>query len=65
MTERYWKENGELKMTLTLEDPLFLRQPASYTTRWLAAAPGYQLEAWECDPESSRAPIKMMIPRYK
>lgn len=65
VTERYWKENGELKMTLTLDDPLFLRQPASYTTRWLAAAPGYQLEPWECDPESSRAPIKMMIPRYK
>jgi hypothetical protein len=65
VTEKYWKENGELKMTLTLEDPLFLRQPASYTTRWLAAAPGYQLEPWECDPESSRAPIKMMIPKYK
>jgi len=65
VTERYWKEDGELRMTLTLEDPLFLRQPASYTTRWLAAAPGYQLEPWECDPESSRAPIKMMIPKYK
>ncbi len=65
VTERYWKENGELKMTLTLEDPLFLRQPATYTTRWLAAAPGYQIEPWECDAESSRAPIKMMIPKYK
>jgi hypothetical protein len=65
VTERYWKENGELKMTLTLEDPLFLREPASYTTRWLPAAPGYQIEAWECDPESSRAPIKMMVPKYK
>ena len=65
VTEKYWKENGELRMTLTLEDPLFLRQPASYTTRWLAAAPGYQLEPWECDPESSRAPIKKMIPKYK
>lgn len=30
-----------------------------------ATAPGYQLEAWECDPESSRAPIKMMVPKYK
>lgn len=65
VTEKYWPENGELRMTLTLEDPLFLRQPASYTTRWLAATPGYQLEPWECDPESSRAPIKMMIPKYK
>ena len=65
VTERYWKENGELKLTLTLEDPLFLRKPASYTTRWLPARPGYQLEPWDCDPESSRAPIKMMVPKYK
>ena len=65
VTEKYWKENGELKLTLTLEDPLILRKPASYTTRWLPAAPGYQLEAWECDAESSRAPIKMMVPKYK
>lgn len=65
VTEKYWKENGELKLTLTVEDPLILRQPASYTTRWLPAAPGYQLEAWECDAESSRAPIKMMVPKYK
>jgi hypothetical protein len=65
VTERYWKENGELRLTLTLEDDLFLRKPASYTTRWLAARPGYQLNPWECDPETSRAPIKMMIPKYK
>ena len=65
VTERYWKENGELKLTLTLEDPLMLRQPASYTTRWLPARPGYQLDPWECDPETSRHPIKMMIPKYK
>jgi hypothetical protein len=65
VTERYWKENGELKLTLTLEDPLMLRQPASYTTRWLPARPGYQLEPWDCDPETARAPIKMMVPKYK
>jgi len=65
VTERYWKENGELKLTLTLEDPLILRQPASYTTRWLPARPGYQLEPWDCDPITSRAPIKMMVPKYK
>ena len=65
VTEKYWKENGELKLTLTVEDPLILRKPTGYTTRWLPAAPGYQLEAWECDAESSRAPIKMMVPKYK
>jgi hypothetical protein len=70
VTERYWKENGangtpELRLTLTVEDPLFLRKPASYTTRWLPGRPGYQLNPWDCDPEASRAPIKMMVPKYK
>ena len=65
VTERYWKENNELRLTLTLEDDLFLRKPASYTTRWLPARPGYQLNPWDCDPETSRAPIKMMVPKYK
>jgi hypothetical protein len=65
VTERYWREGNELRLTLTVEDPLFLRKPASYTTRWLPAAAGYELNPWECDPETSRAPIKMMVPKYK
>lgn len=65
VTEKYWMENGELKLTLTVEDSLFLRKPASYTTRWLPARAGYQLNPWDCDPEASRAPIKMMVPKYK
>jgi hypothetical protein len=65
VTERYWKENNELRLTLTVEDDLFLRKPASYTTRWLPARAGYQLNPWDCDPETSRAPIKMMVPKYK
>jgi hypothetical protein len=63
--ERYWREGDELKMTLTLEDPLILRRPATYTTRWLPARPGYKLVAWDCDPESSRAPVRMMPQKYK
>jgi hypothetical protein len=65
VTERYWREGEELKMTIVVEDPLFLRKPATYTTRWLPARPGYKLSAWECDPEASRAAIKMMPPKYK
>lgn len=65
VTERYWRDGNELRMTLTLEDPLMLRQPASYTTRWLPLPASYELEAWECDPETSRAPVKMMVPKYR
>jgi hypothetical protein len=63
--ERYWREGSELKVTVTVEDPMFLRKPASYTTRWLPARPGYKLIAWNCDPETSRAPVRMMPPKYK
>jgi hypothetical protein len=63
--ERYWREGTELKVTVTVEDPMFLKEPTSYTTRWLPARPGYQLSAWDCDPETSRAPVKMMPPKYK
>ena len=44
---------------------MFLRQPASYTTRWLPARPGIELAPWDCDPETSRAPVRMMVPKYK
>lgn len=63
--ERYWREGDELRVTVTVEDPMFLRKPTSYTTRWLPAPKGYKLSAFECDPESARASIKFLPPKYK
>ena len=65
VSERYWSEGDELRMTLTVEDPLFLREPVSYTTRWLPAPEGYRLNPYECNPEEARHPIKFMVPKYK
>jgi hypothetical protein len=65
VTERYWREGQELKFTVTVEDEMFLKKPASYTSRYLPQRPGYQLSAWDCDPETSRAPVRMMVPKYK
>jgi hypothetical protein len=65
VTERYWREGDELRITLTLEDPLFLREPASYTARWLPAPEGYKLNAYECDAEDARRAVKYMIPKYR
>jgi hypothetical protein len=65
VTEKYWREGAELRGTVTVEDEMFLRKPASYTTRWLPARPGIELAPWDCDPETSRAPVKMMVPKYK
>jgi hypothetical protein len=65
VTERYWREGDELRLTLTVEDPLFLREPASYTTRWLPAAAGYKLGPWECDAFDARRAVRFMIPKYR
>lgn len=62
--ERYWMEGEELRMTLEVEDPMFLLEPTSYTTRWLPAAPGYKLAAYDCDPESSRASVRFYPSKY-
>ena len=65
VTERYWRDGDELRLTLTLEDPLFLREPASYTTRWLPAPGGYRLAPYACDAEEARRAVKFMIPKYR
>jgi hypothetical protein len=64
VTELYWMENDELNVTLTVEDPLFLREPASYTTRWLRAPEGYRLNPYDCDPVEARRAVRFMVPRY-
>jgi hypothetical protein len=65
VTEVYWRADQELRLRLTVEDPLFLREPASYTTRWLAAPEGYKLGPWECDAFDARRAIRFMVPRYR
>lgn len=63
--ERYWREGADLKVTVTVEDEMFLKKAASYTARWVPQRPGYKLSPWDCDPEASRAPVKMMPQKYK
>jgi hypothetical protein len=64
VTERYWREGEELRMTITVEDPLFLRQPASYTTRWVRMPAGYKLGSFGCDAYDARRAVRFMVPRY-
>lgn len=63
--ERYWREGNELKATVTVEDPLFLRRPASYTTRWLPAPKNVKLQPFDCDAETARLSVQFIPPRYK
>ena len=65
VSERYWRDGADLRVTVTVEDPMFLRKPASYTTRWIAAPKGSRLTEFNCDPESARASVKFLPARYK
>jgi hypothetical protein len=65
VTERYWREGQELRFTVTVEDPMFLRKPASYTSRYLPGPKDYKLVKFDCDPEASRAMVKFLPVRYK
>ena len=64
LTEKYSIDGEQLNMTLTLEDPMFLLEPASYTTRWLPAAKGYKLDVYDCDAEASRASVRFFPSKY-
>ena len=65
VTERYWRDGEQLKATVTVEDPMFLRKPTSYTMRWLPAPKGYKLKAFDCDPEAARLSVQFIPPKYK
>ena len=62
--ERYRMDGEDLQITLEVEDPMFLLEPTSYTTRWIPAAQGYKLQAYDCDPESSRASVRFFPSKY-
>jgi hypothetical protein len=62
--ERYWMDGEDLKVTLEVEDAMFLLEPTSYTTRWLPASEGYRLQAYDCDAESSRASVRFFPSKY-
>ena len=65
VTERYWRDGDELRMTLSVDDPMFLREPVSYTTRWLPGPAGYKLQLYECSATEAGIPRKYLIPKYR
>lgn len=65
VTERYWRDGEDLWITLTVEDPMFFREPVSYTTRWVPGREGYKLAPYDCDPEAARASVRFFPSKYK
>ena len=65
VSERYWMDGEDLRVTVTVADAVFLREPTSYTTRWIPAREGYRLAAYDCDPEAARASVRFYVSKYK
>ena len=65
VNERYWMDGEDLRVTVTVADPVFLREPTSYTSRWIPAREGYKLSAYDCDPEAARASVRFFVSKYK
>ena len=65
VSERYWMDGEDLRVTVTVANPVFLREPTSYTTRWIPAREGYRLAAYDCDPESARASVRFYVSKYE
>ena len=63
LTERYTREGDVLRMELTAEDPIFLREPFTYTREWRASTEALSLP-WGCDPEAAQRNLNVVRSKY-
>jgi hypothetical protein len=63
LTERYWREEENLRLDLTVEDPIFLREPIKYVMEWQPSAEELSLP-WDCAPEAAQRSLKMVPTKY-
>ena len=63
LTERYTREGDVLRMELTAEDPIFLREPFTYTMEWRASTEALSLP-WGCEPEAAQRNLNVVRSKY-
>lgn len=64
LTERYSRVAPDrLKMVLTVEDPIFMKEPYTETRELVRS--NRQIEWIDCDPGDARVPLMMLPPKYK
>ena len=63
LTERYWREGENLRMALTVDDPIFLRTPIEYVMEWQPSAEPLSLP-WDCDPAAAQRNLKVVPTKY-
>src|SRR5688572_4083863 len=63
LTERYTRTGDILRLELTAEDPIFLREPITYTMEWRVSAEPLSLP-WSCDPAAAQRNLNVVRSKY-
>lgn len=63
LVERYWLEGVNLRMALTVEDPIFLLGPIEYVMEWPPSG-RRPPEPWNCNPEAARRNLRLVPTKY-
>lgn len=63
LIERYWHEGANLRMAVTVEDPIFLRRPLEYVMEWQPSGEPLSLP-WECNPAAAQRNLKVVPTKY-
>lgn len=63
LIERYYRDGDNLRMDLTVEDPIFLRAPIEYTMEWRPSRDELSLP-WDCDPAAAQRNLNVVPTKY-
>jgi hypothetical protein len=63
LTERYSRQGDTLRMELTAEDTIFLREPFTYTMEWRVSNEPLSLP-WDCNPEAAQRNLNVVRSKY-
>ena len=63
LVERYYRAGDRLRVDLTIEDPVFLKAPVTYTIEWQRSKTPPSLP-WDCDPAAASEALKFRTTKY-
>ena len=63
LIERYWRDGDNLRMDLTVADPIFLLGPINFVMEWRPSDQPLSLP-WACDPEAARRNLQLVPTKY-
>lgn len=63
LIERYSRDGQNLRLSVTVEDPIFLKQPIEYVMQWQPSQEPLSLP-WNCNPASAQRNLKVVPTKY-